>query len=305
MSLFVFLHLMNKILISGGSGLIGNRLSFLLNSKGYEVSHLSRTRNSKNCYPTFLWNIDSGYIDKSAFEDVSHIIHLSGAGVADKRWSNKRKNEILNSRVDSTNLLYNSVKKLKIHLKSFIAASATGYYGSITTDKIFKETDKPGEDFLGNVCELWEKSIQKFENHKIRTVIFRTGIVLSSEGGALKKMKTPIITNIGNGKQYMPWIHIDDLCELYIKGIEEEQYEGIYNAVSNEHITNFKFSKILSKIFQKPFIPSLAPKLLLRFVLGEMSSIILNGSRISANKIKKAGFKFKFKNLEKALKNLK
>ena len=295
---------MNTILISGGTGLIGRRLSYLLKAKGYKIHLLSRECNPKNLFPTFLWNINQYTIDDSAFDGVSHIIHLTGAGVADKRWTNKRKNEILDSRVASTNLLYDTVKRLEVPLKSFVAASATGYYGSTTTEKIFKETNKPGNDFLSKVCELWEKAINQFEHLKIRTVILRTGIVLSNEGGALKKMTTPVITSIGNGKQFMPWIHIDDLCELYIKGIEDNKFQGVYNAVSTEHITNFSFSKVLSKIVKKPFIPFMAPKVLLKIALGEMSSIILNGNRVSAEKIKQAGFKFKFENLNKALKNL-
>ena len=295
---------MNTILISGGTGLIGRRLSYLLKAKGYKIHLLSRECNPKNLFPTFLWNINQYTIDDSAFNGVSHIIHLTGAGVANKRWTNKRKNEILDSRVASTNLLYDTVKRLEVPLKSFVAASATGYYGSTTTDKIFKETNKPGNDFLSKVCELWEKAINQFEHLKIRTVILRTGIVLSNEGGALKKMTTPVITSIGNGKQFMPWIHIDDLCELYIKGIEDNKFQGVYNAVSTEHITNFSFSKVLSKIVKKPFIPFMAPKVLLKIALGEMSSIILNGNRVSAEKIKQSGFKFKFGNLNKALKNL-
>ncbi len=295
---------MNTILISGGTGLIGRRLSYLLKAKGYKIHLLSRECNPKNLFPTFLWNINQYTIDDSAFNGVSHIIHLTGAGVANKRWTNKRKNEILDSRVASTNLLYDTVKRLEVPLKSFVAASATGYYGSTTTDKIFKETNKPGNDFLSKVCELWEKAINQFEHLKIRTVILRTGIVLSNEGGALKKMTTPVITSIGNGKQFMPWIHIDDLCELYIKGIEDHKFQGVYNAVSTEHITNFSFSKVLSKIVKKPFIPFMAPKVLLKIALGEMSSIILNGNRVSAEKIKQSGFKFKFGNLNKALKNL-
>ena len=295
---------MNTILISGGTGLIGRRLSYLLKAKGYKIHLLSRECNPKNLFPTFLWNINQYTIDDSAFDGVSHIIHLTGAGVADKRWTNKRKNEILDSRVASTNLLYDTVKRLEVPLKSFVAASATGYYGSTTTNKIFKETNRPGNNFLSKVCELWEKAINQFEHLKIRTVILRTGIVLSNEGGALKKMTTPVITSIGNGKQFMPWIHIDDLCELYIKGIEDNKFQGVYNAVSTEHITNFSFSKVLSKIVKKPFIPFMAPKVLLKIALGEMSSIILNGNRVSAEKIKQAGFKFKFGNLNKALKNL-
>ena len=296
--------MMRKVLITGGSGLIGRRLSFLLKSRGYEVRILSRSNNPKNSYKTFLWNISEKTINDSAFEDLNHIIHLAGAGIADKRWSEKRKKEIIASRVASTNLLYNTVKRLKTPLDSFISASATGYYGAITSETIFEEKDKPAKDFLGKVCSLWEDSIFQFNEIKIRTVALRTGIVLSKDGGALKKMKTPIITSLGNGKQYMPWIHIDDLCELYIKAIEDEQFKGAFNAVSPEHISNLSFSKKISKIFNYPFLALGAPSFILQIVFGEMSTIILNGSRISANKIKQAGFKFKFENLEKALKNL-
>ena len=300
----MYFYKMEKVLITGGSGLIGRRLSFLLKSRGYEVRILSRSNNPKNNYKTFVWNVSEQYINDSAFEGLNHIIHLAGAGIADKRWSEKRKKEIIASRVASTNLLYNSVKRLKTPLNSFISASATGYYGAVTSETIFEEKDKPAKDFLGKVCSLWEDSIFQFNEIKIRTVALRTGIVLSKDGGALKKMKTPIITSLGNGKQYMPWIHIDDLCELYIKAIEDEQFKGAFNAVSSEHISNLSFSKKVSKIFNHPFLAVGTPSFILQIVFGEMSTIILNGSRISANKIKQAGFKFKFENLEKALKNL-
>ena len=300
----MYFYKMEKVLITGGSGLIGRRLSFLLKSRGYEVRILSRSNNPKNNYKTFVWNVSEQYINDSAFEGLTHIIHLAGAGIADKRWSEKRKKEIIASRVASTNLLYNSVKRLKTPLNSFISASATGYYGAVTSETIFEEKDKPAKDFLGKVCSLWEDSIFQFNEIKIRTVALRTGIVLSKDGGALKKMKTPVITSLGNGKQYMPWIHIDDLCELYIKAIEDEQFKGAFNAVSPEHISNLSFSKKISKIFNYPFLALGAPSFILQIVFGEMSTIILNGSRISANKIKQAGFKFKFENLEKALKNL-
>jgi uncharacterized protein (TIGR01777 family) len=300
----MYFYKMEKVLITGGSGLIGRRLSFLLKSRGYEVRILSRSNNPKNNYKTFVWNVSEQYINDSAFEGLTHIIHLAGAGIADKRWSEKRKKEIIASRVASTNLLYNTVKRLKTPLNSFISASATGYYGAVTSETIFEEKDKPAKDFLGKVCSLWEDSIFQFNEIKIRTVALRTGIVLSKDGGALKKMKTPIITSLGNGKQYMPWIHIDDLCELYIKAIEDQEFKGAFNAVSSEHISNLSFSKKISKIFNYPFLALGAPSFILQIVFGEMSTIILNGSRISANKIKQAGFKFKFENLEKALKNL-
>lgn len=300
----MYFYKMEKVLITGGSGLIGRRLSFLLKSRGYEVRILSRSNNPKNNYKTFVWNVSEQYINDSAFEGLNHIIHLAGAGIADKRWSEKRKKEIIASRVASTNLLYNTVKRLKTPLNSFISASATGYYGAVTSETIFEEKDKPAKDFLGKVCSLWEDSIFQFNEIKIRTVALRTGIVLSKDGGALKKMKTPIITSLGNGKQYMPWIHIDDLCELYIKAIEDQEFKGAFNAVSSEHISNLSFSKKVSKIFNHPFLAVGTPSFILQIVFGEMSTIILNGSRISANKIKQAGFKFKFENLEKALKNL-
>ena len=295
---------MKKVLITGGTGLIGKRLSFLLASRGYEVRILSRNDSSNSVYKTFVWNVKSQYINDNAFKDLNHVIHLAGAGIADKRWSEKRKKEIINSRVDSTNLLYATVKRLQIPLQSFISASATGFYGSFTTQTTFKETDKAATDFLGKVCRLWEKSIFQFNKENIRTVAFRTGIVLSKNGGALKKMKTPIITPLGDGKQYMPWIHIDDLCELYIKAIEDTNFEGAYNAVSTEYQSNISFSKALAKIQKRLFIPIGAPKFILKLIFGEMSTIILNGSKVSASKIKQTGFKFKFETLEDSLKNL-
>tara|TARA_B110000003_G_scaffold274490_1_gene314588 strand:+ start:10233 stop:11123 length:891 start_codon:yes stop_codon:yes gene_type:complete len=295
---------MNKVLITGGSGLIGKRLSYLLTCKGYEVRILSRYERLGCNYKTFVWKIKEQHIDENAFKDLNHIIHLAGAGIADKRWSKKRKKEIIYSRVASTNLLYNTIKRLKTPLSSFISASATGYYGAITSEAIFKEIDKPATDFVGTVCSLWEKSIFKFNEINIRTVALRTGIVLSKHGGALKKIKTPIITPIGNGKQYIPWIHIDDLCELYIRAIEDTNFKGVFNAVSNEHQSNFSFSKTVAMVYKVPFLNVGIPKFILRIIFGEMSTIIINGSRVSSNKLEYNGFKIKFKTLENTLKNI-
>ena len=304
MAVFCIFTLMKKVLITGGTGLIGKRLSFLLASKGYEVRVLSRSKSPESKYTTFIWNVKDQFIEEEAFQDLDYIIHLAGAGIADKKWSEKRKKEIIDSRVQSTNLLYNTSKRLKTPLKAFISASATGYYGSVTTATIFTETDQPANDFLCKVCRLWEESIFQFKNDKTRTVALRTGIVLSNDGGALKKMKTPLVTPLGDGKQYMPWIHIDDLCEIYIKAIEDEDFEGAYNAIAPEHITNYSFSKAIAKTFKIPFLPIGAPSFILKIVFGKMATIILNGSRVSTGKIEKTGFKFKFKSLDKALKNL-
>ena len=295
---------MEKVLITGGTGLIGTRLSEMLTSKGYEVRWLSRNENSNSKYPSFVWDINNGTIDEKAFEDLDYIVHLAGAGIADKKWSDQRKKVIIDSRVESTKLLYQYVQKLNIPLKAFISSSAIGYYGSVTSEIIFKEEDKAGKDFISKVCDLWEQAIFEFEAHEIRTVAVRTGIVLSNEGGALAKMKTPVITPLGNGLQYMPWIHIDDLCNFYIKAIEDENIKGAFNGVAPEHETNRTFSKKLAKAFDRPFIGLGVPGFILKGAFGEISTILLNGSRVSSKKMAATGFQFQFRLLNDALEAL-
>ena len=290
---------MTTILITGGTGLVGQYLQKKLIDKNYSVHVLSRNPTK----PTeFYWNIDNNEIDENAFLNVAYIIHLAGAGIADKRWSPKRKQEIIDSRTKSTNLLFHKINQLKIPLKGFIAASAIGYYGAITSDSIFKESHAPATDFLGNVCQQWEASSIKFEALNIPTTILRTGIVLSKNGGAVSKMNTPIaITPIASGKQYIPWIHIEDLTNLYIKAIEDESFTGIYNAAAPETHTSFSFAKTLATKTKKIFIPIGLPTFLLKMLFGEMSLLLTKGSRVSSEKTKKSGFNFSYKNLSKAL----
>lgn len=296
---------MKRILVSGGTGLVGARLCEMLVSKGYEVALLSRRSSNKGPYPTYGWDIAKGTIDEEAFENIDAIVHLAGAGIADQRWSKQRKQVILESRVNSTQLLFDTVQKLDIPLKAFVAASATGYYGSLTSETIFEENDAPASDFLGMVCKQWEEASAQFNSLGIRTVVLRTGIVLSAQGGALAKMKTPVISPLGNGKQYMPWIHIDDLCTLYCKSIEEQDFSGPYNAVTGEHNTNYSFAKALAKIFKRPFLPLGVPSFLLKLVFGEMACILLKGSRVSSAKLEKTDFTYLYPTLHKALQHLK
>ena len=236
---------MITILITGGTGLVGKFLQEKLISKKYTVHILSRSPKKEN---EFYWNIATNEIDERAFLNVDYIIHLAGAGIADKRWTTKRKQEIIDSRTKSTELLFNTVKKLKTPLKGFIAASAIGYYGAVTSKNTFKELDKPANDFISNVCQQWEQTSLRFKTLHIPTTILRTGIVLSKNGGALSKMNTPIAINpIASGKQYIPWIHIRDLTNLFIKAIEDNKFTGVYNAVAPEHQTSASFSKTLAK----------------------------------------------------------
>lgn len=288
---------MAKILITGGTGLVGTRLTKMLIDKKHEVIILSRNPKNKK---EFKWDIAKNYVDQKAFENIDYVIHLAGAGIADKRWTNERKKVIIDSRVQTANLLFKTIKENKIHLKGFISASGIGYYGAITTQTIFKESDPVGNDFLGEVCQKWEDAAHQFEGLNIPVTILRTGIVLSKQGGALEKMKLPVISPIGSGKQYLPWIHLDDLCDMYIQAIEGN-LKGIFNAVAPEHHTSITFSKALAKSLNRPYIGICVPSFMLKLLFGELSIILLEGSRISAKKIEKNGYSFRFKTLKKAL----
>ena len=291
---------MAKILITGGTGLVGTRLTAMLTEKNHEVRILSRTPKEKN---EFKWEVSTEFIDAKAFENVDYIIHLAGAGIADKRWTKERKEVILSSRVATANLLFDKIKEQGISLKGFISASGSNYYGAQTTAKIFKESDAVGVDFLGKVCQKWEAAANQFKELDIPVTILRTGVVLSKTGGALEKMKTPVVSPLGSGKQYMAWIHIDDLCNLYIKAVEEE-FSGVYNTVSSEQHTSKTFSKTLAKAIKRPYLPIAVPGFLLKLVFGELAIILLEGSRLSSDKIIKSGFVFKYKELNSALASL-
>ena len=291
---------MAKILITGGTGLVGKRLSKMLINQNHDVLILSRNPKNKNEYK---WDLANNYIDENALLETDYIIHLAGAGIADKRWSEKRKQVIIDSRVKTANLLFEKIKEYKINLKGFISASGIGYYGAITSKTIFKETDTAGSDFLGEVCQKWENAAHQFANLNIPVTILRTGIVLAKKGGALNKMKTPIISPLGTGMQYLAWIHIDDLCEMFITSIDAN-LTGVFNAVAPESHTSITFSKALAKSIKRPYLGIGIPSFMLRLLFGELSVILLEGSRISAKKIEKNGYSFRFKTLKKALNNL-
>ena len=291
---------MAKILITGGTGLVGTRLTELLTKRNHEVRILSRSPKGENEYK---WDVSENFIEDKALDSIDFIIHLAGAGIADKRWSDERKKVIIDSRVETANLLYRKIKAQNISLKGFIAASGSNYYGAKTSDKIFEEKNDVGIDFLGAVCQKWEAAANQFKELEIPVTILRTGIVLSKEGGALEKMKTPIISPLGSGKQYMSWIHIDDLCAAYIKAVEED-FTGIYNTVSPEYHTSISFSKALAKAIKRPYLPIAVPGLLLKLAFGELAVILLEGSRLSSKKIEEKGFVFKYSNLKEAFENL-
>ena len=299
-----------KVLITGGTGLVGTALTTLLVEKGYSVTILTRDENrtSLNSNITYsFWDINKGIIDQELLLSANYIVHLAGAGIADKPWSAKRKKAILDSRVAPIKLIYNHLKDNAYQLNAFISASGVGYYGAITTNTIFDETARAANDFLGKTCLQWEQAVDELTDLPIRTVKLRTGIVLAKDGGALPKMMQPfkfgLGAALGTGKQIMPWIHIDDLARLYCAAIENDNFNGAYNAIAG-NVSNNNFSKTLSKCMKKPFWLPNVPGFMLKLFLGEMAVILLEGSAVNNQKILQTGFQFQFTDLEEALENL-
>ncbi len=297
---------MAKILITGGTGLVGSKLSQLLSTDSHEIVHLSRSVAEDATYTTYQWDINKGYIDEAAFDGVEYIVHLAGAGVADKRWTANRKKVIIDSRVDSAALLLKYVKEQKVPLKQFISASAIGYYGSDTGDQVLKEDSSAGNDFLVDVVVKWEDAADQF-NEVCPVAKVRIGVVLSSEGGAMMEILKPIKlyagAPLGDGNQIMSWIHMDDLCEIF-KYVLDQELDGTYNATAPHPVSNKKLTQILAKAVKKPLILPNVPKFVMKLMLGEMSQIVLGGSYVSAQKIEQAGFKFRYSEVEDAVNDL-
>lgn len=297
------------VLITGGTGLIGRKLTQLLLNEGYQVRYLSRRKDAYNQVEVFQWGIAKQYIDPQAFENLDYIVHLAGAGIADKRWTTNRKREILESRTLSSELLAQYLAEKRPNLKAFISASGISIYGHNTGNTILEEDASPNErDFLGKVSVAWEKSVDQVAALNIRTVKLRTGIVLSEEGGALPKLIQPIKWGagaaLGSGEQYMSWIHMEDLCRMYLFALENEQITGAYNAVGPRPVRNSEMTSVAAKVLNRPLLLPNVPGIALNIMLGEVSDLVLGGNRVSSKKIEAAGFHFKYQDLQKTLENL-
>ena len=292
-----------NILLTGGSGLIGDELAKKLIDRGHNVRIL--TRDSDLNHPYYQWSKNK--INEKVFEDLDGIIHLAGAPLM-KSWSSKYKKEIIDSRVETANLLLKYIKDLNVNLKFFISASGSSYYGQKYSDFIFEESAKAGNDFLAEVCVLWEKAAEKFTEVNARVVCIRTPLVLAKNADSFKLMKMPTQIGLGaclgKGTQWSPWIHIDDLCEIYIKAVEDEIMQGSYNASVSEHINHQKFmEKLAFHLGHKIHLPNI-PETLVKIGMGEKACLILEGARLNNKKIIAAGFKFRFETLDQALKNI-
>lgn len=285
----------SRILISGGSGFIGEHLRKLLSDQKIDYSVLSRNRQELEC-PVFQWNPDKLEVDPKALEGVDTIVNLAGVGIADGRWSAKRKWEILQSRSKSADTLYNALKTGKNNVKTVISASATGYYGDSGLE-LMEEDSPPGKDFLGMTCMEWEQSVRRIEQLGIRVIILRIGFVLADNGGALPVMKIPVKffvgSALGSGRQFISWVHIEDVCRAILHVSANPNVQGVYNLTAPEPVSNKEFIKSLAKTMHRPFWPISVPSFLLRILLGEKSEIILHGQRVSSEKLQQTGFRFK------------
>lgn len=299
---------MAKVLITGGTGLIGKKLSKELIVNGHEVVHLSRsTSGNKNGIPTYKWDINSMQIDLAAFEGVDSIIHLAGAGIADKSWTEERKIEIVESRVKSAELLKKGCEETNTKLKSYISASAIGWYPLIISDQTFDEESPAGNGFLAEVCEKWEASSHLFNDIAEKVARLRIGLVLSKDGGALPQMSLPVKyfvgAAIGNGNQAMPWIHIADISNMFIH-VLEKSLAGTYNAVGPENATNEEFMQTVADVLDKPILLPNVPEFVLKIIFGGKADLISKGVRVSSQKIKTTGFTYQYPTLNTALSHL-
>lgn len=296
---------MQRIVITGATGLIGSHLSPLLELEGYDLVHLTRDRKKGERAKSFVWDPAGSYADSDAFHPGDIIIHMAGANIGSGRWTDKRKDEIIASRVNSAALLFAKTAGAGIIPSAFITASATGYYGAVTRQEIFTESDPPAADFLGETCRRWEEAAQPFVEKGVRVVKIRTSVVLAASGSALTKMKMPaaagLIVRPGPGNQYFPWIHIDDLCAVYLTAVRDGGMSGAYNATAPDHVT---LDGVMKEIARQKHLPVFLPHIpvwLMRAVLGEMSVMLTTGSRVSSDRLTNSGFTFRYPDIASAL----
>lgn len=299
---------MAKILITGGSGLLGRAISERLIQKGHRVAWLSRHPMQVQNIEVFTWDPIKQTLQDGAFTDIDTVIHLAGSGITDKRWTDKRKQELIDSRVESSAFIWNQILKNKAPVKRFIGASAIGIYGCGFSEDTFTENSVGPIDFLSTTCIKWEKSYAPITAAGISTCVIRIGIVLSKDGGAFPVMSAPFKygmgSPLGKGSQYFPWIHIHDLASAFAFAVDQPNMTGAYNAVSNEFLTNREFSRQLAKQLHKPFFLPAVPEWFLKLLLGERVLAICRGVKVSPQKLLDQGFTFEYSKCEEALKDL-
>lgn len=299
---------MNKqILITGATGMIGKKLIFKLQKAGHTVSILSRTPKNIKDVKVFLWDVSKGTIDRESLKGIDTIIHLAGENIGGKLWSEKQKKEIIDSRVKSTELLYHAIKEGNSPIKNFISASAVGYYGDCG-EEILTEDTPSGFGFMAECCRLWEHAVDAGKGLGLRIVKLRIGIILAKDQGALASLAKPIRffagAPLGSGKQWMPWIHLHDIVNMFIKAVENPTMLGAYNACAPFPVTNKTLTKAVAAKLHRPVWPIHIPEKMIRLLLGEMSEVVFISTNASAEKILETDFRFKYTQLDEALSDI-
>jgi uncharacterized protein (TIGR01777 family) len=296
---------MHRVVITGGTGLIGSRLSTLLSTHGWHVVHLTRGEPARSGYESYRWDPGTGYCDSEAFREGDAIIHLAASNIGEGRWTAARKREIIRSRTQTGQLLYRLTAGSGIMPAAFITASGTNYYGSGISDRIHMEPDRPAGDFLGETCRQWEAAADEFAPAGVRVVKLRTGVVLAPSGSVLSRMTAParagLVVRIGPGNQYFPWIHIDDLCSIYHRAVTDSTMSGPFNAVAPHQVTHDMLMKEVARQKRLPLFLPHVPVWLMRAVYGEMSVLLTGGSRVSSDLLSGTGFRFRYPDISAAL----
>lgn len=300
-------HNQKIIWIAGGDGLVGRQLAEKADKEKYIVYILTRKHHQpeRNGIQFIHWNTDKEEIDSDMIPDI--IMNLAGAGIADARWTKARKDLLISSRVKSASTIEKYLKKHNASPELYISASAVGFYGDRGT-VVLDEGSAPGHEFMSDCCQQWEEAALRAGTFCQRTVILRIGIVLSMLGGALPKMLMTrnmfLFTYFGSGNQYYPWIHMDDLVDLILVCAEDTSYQGIYNAVAPQQITNKDMMASIMKACGMKGILMSAPAFALQLAMGEMSRVVLNSNRIDTGKLARAGFQWKYTEVGNAVKHL-
>jgi|TARA_B100000315_G_scaffold106157_1_gene97343 hypothetical protein len=297
-----------KVLVTGATGFIGKELLKHLSFEGYEINILTRNpkqERSKLVVPcsVYHWNPEKESPDIKSLKGVKAVIHLAGENIANGRWTQKRKANIKNSRILSTQRLVEAIGKLEHKPDVLVSASGIGFYGG-SGNKLLKEDIPPGTCYLAKVCKDWEEEVKKVQEFDVRAVSIRTGMVLGDEGGAIGKMLLPFRMGLGgrlgNGNQWMSWIHLIDLARMYIHAIKSPSIKGAYNAVSPNPISNSEFTNTLGKLLNRPTLLPI-PSFVLRLLFGDMAQVLLASQKVSPEKILATGFLFKYESLNSAL----
>ncbi|MCX2481299.1 TIGR01777 family oxidoreductase [Pedobacter sp. MC2016-15] len=295
------------ILLTGATGMLGKELIKSLLENGYQVSILSRKPAEIRNVQVFLWDVTKREIDKRCLQGVSTIIHLAGENIAKEKWTDKRKKEIIDSRVESARLLFDTLSSEPNQVKNFISAAAVGFYGN-RGDEILREESPAGRDFMAECCSQWEEAADQFKQAGLRVVKIRTGVVLSKDDGALPQMSVPVKffvgAPLGTGKQWIPWIHHSDMTQIYLHALKDQSIQGTYNACAPFPVTNKTLTKAIAKALHRPVWPFNVPVFVMKTILGEMSAVVLNSTNTSAQKLLDTGFIFSYTQLEDALSDI-